>query len=201
MAPKTNLKSSTEQTPERVAALSRLLNRLDEEGRMDEVWSVLNRSSGTTEGPMNENEPAGTMSDASKRRRSPGTSVTSDGWEKVSDQQSFAASSGGCSSSIQDVIPPRVNLPKGIPDIHRWGQTLCELPKVAKKRMTYQELVAEAETNADLRSYLLKFVLRHNGPSPKVRDFREYLEAVRFGSSEPVLYYGSDISDVRRFKD
>lgn len=43
-------------------------------------------------------------------------------------------------------------LPDGITSIPHWGKTICNLPKVAPKRATYEALVREAENNSETKS-------------------------------------------------
>ena len=41
-------------------------------------------------------------------------------------------------------------------------------------RFSYKELVEETYEDAEMMGYLTRFVLKHNGPSPKVQDLHRY---------------------------
>jgi hypothetical protein len=69
------------------------------------------------------------------------------------------------------------------------------------KQMSYFDLVIESRSVPDTMTYLTRFVMNHNGPSPKVRDFRAYLEFINFPSEfERPLYFAESLV-VRRFKN
>ena len=93
-------------------------------------------------------------------------------------------------------------LPAGVQSLAQWGQTLCELPKVKSMRASYGDLVTQAATNQELRRYLTDFVMRHNGPSPKVRDLRAYLECIQFPTplDGPPTYLAGSTTEERKYK-
>ena len=169
---------STEQT------LQEMLRQARAEGRSDELLQIIQSSFATSD--------VQGMSDAPKRQRS---SVTTSGWEdaviipdagttKKGPTSSGMAPSTATSSTTQGVIlpndAPRAALPPGIRDVDQWGATICELPKVKAKNACYTDLVNMAFSDPELMTYLTRFVLKHNGPSPKVRDLRLYLEYINF---------------------
>ena len=69
------------------------------------------------------------------------------------------------------------------------------------KLMSYRELCDEARSNPDTMTYLVRFVMHHNGPSPKVKDFRLYLEYIQFPTATDRSSYLGDSTVIRRFKD
>ena len=94
-------------------------------------------------------------------------------------------------------------LPPGIRSVEHWALTICELPKVKAKEATYIQLVRESFTNTEMRSYLEKFVMKHNGPSPKVKDLRKFLERINHpnvGPNAPVNY-PDGAGATRRFRE
>ena len=84
--------------------------------------------------------------------------------------------------------------------MEQWGSTLCELPKVKAKNMSYRELCDEARSVPDTMTYLVRFVMNHNGPSPKVRDFRSYTEFIQFPTATDRTSYLGTSTVIRRFK-
>ena len=90
------------------------------------------------------------------------------------------AGSGSQQAPIPKALPkppplvrgPRPSMPLDIHTMEQWGQTLCELPKVKCMKTSYADLVTRAQYDLDLKRYMTEFVMKHNGPSPKVRDFR-----------------------------
>ena len=92
------------------------------------------------------------------------------------------APSTAAPKAYQAVIRPAAGrtLPPGIASVDQWGATLCELPKFKAKQWSYTEMVTAAFGDPEVMTYLTKFILRHNGPSPKVKDLRAYLEYIDF---------------------
>ena len=200
------------QQPQRSISeeITAVLNRAHQEGRTAEVFRVIASSFDqhdqqaassalVTQGQM---RATGAMSDASKRQRS--ASHHDPDWELAGDDVDGATGNGGgdpsttagTAATVMGPVPPNpANFPPGIMSIQQWGNTVCELPKVKSRRATYRELVQMSIHEDDLRQYFTKFVLKHNGPSPKVRDLRRFLEAIDYkniGQPPPVYYPNSD---------
>ena len=181
--------------------LQAVLERARQEGRSSEILRVISASfdqqpaasSQMTQGGM------GAMTDASKRQRSPGSQDHMDPeWqlaEAVEDQTQGRRSRTTVTAMAMAPLEPHARtLPPGITSVQHWGSTICELPKVKSRRATYEELVQASTREDDLKQYMTKFILKHNGPSPKVADFRKYLEYIDFknlGQPRPVFYPGS----------
>ena len=120
------------------------------------------------------------------------------------------AGSGSQQAPIPKALPkppplvrgPRPSMPLGIHTMEQWGQTLCELPKVKGMKASYADLVTRAQYDLDLKRYMTEFVMKHNGPSPKVRDFRAYLEGIRFPEpiDGPPSYLAGSRVEERKFK-
>ena len=163
--------------------MKELLHQAVEEERLNEVMQVINgpdsASSSTTSGPM-----PGAMTDAAKRLRS------DDGWDLVTAVHAGATRPGNTKqlpvrpkAAVRTAAAPppgRQGLPDGVHSVEEWGRTVCELPKVAKRNQSYQELVAAAPGEEELRKYLLKYVLTYKGTSVKVHDLRRYLEHIHY---------------------
>ena len=187
--------------------LRRAVRRAEAEGRAEEILAMIRTSFGP--GPDRQG-----MTDAAKRLRPEDFSD----WELASEVPK-ASSPAGYNDTASSVLGPHVpwrasmasttgargsghNLPDGVSSLDRWGDTLCVLPKVASKKASYKDLVAEAYEDPEMMGYLTNFVMKHNGPSPKVRDLRQYLEAIHFpnrGGEDPVSYLGNS-STVRIYK-
>ena len=211
--------------------LLEFMARMSQQNRLAEVMGYLRE---TFEGAPVEQQNQ-SMTDASKRRRSP---VQRDPWEVVREQDvippgahndrpqpssmasgsSFPQPSSMTSGSMNDAAPfltaevfthedhvqelaDGVKLPNGIESLHHWGSTLCVLPKVAKMRLNYRELVDRSRHDEDLRKYLLMFILRHQGNSDRVHDLKNYLRAIRYTGGETIVHYNGSTSEVRIFKD
>ena len=177
--------------------LRRALLRLEAEGKADEVLQMIRSSFGAPEDRQG-------MTDASKRLRQADLGE----WELTSATPSGSQASGysaaAGASALQ--LPTRSStttsgLPRGVDSVSRWGDTLCELPKVANKRPTYKELVQEAYEDPEMMGYLTRFVLKHNGPSPKGQDLRRYLEHIRFSRRESAPSYLGESSVIRNYKE
>ena len=200
------------QSAEVGASLQDLLGRLAEQGREEEVLSVLRDAFGSAPSPSTQMPTTQAMTDASKRRRG-----YDDEWEEVLPQPATtakaastppqassstmtSASSGQPTASYTNVNPaasvgaagpmPQQGpirpaeaayvLPEGLGSLDEWGRTVCRLPKVASRHMTYAELAALARTDRGMHDYLSGFICRHRGSSANVADFKKYLMAINF---------------------
>lgn len=136
----------------------RVLQSLKDQGTLQEVLQRLQHK--------DNDGPRGSMTDASKRR---GDDISElDGYQLVEE-----------SSSSEESDDPKVQLPKGVPDISTWGRTLCTLPKLAKLKASYDELTVKAKTSEEIASYL-KWVMNNGSKSAKVQDLCDFLEAVGY---------------------
>jgi hypothetical protein len=150
-------------------------------------------------------EMPGAMADSSKRLRD--DSVAS--FDMAFDDESWDLPCGGVltgSSAIggQQVISPKVlssqtvELPPGVSSIKEWGKTLCELPAVARQKLSYEAL-AQDESQTD---YLLWILKQGASKGPRVADLANYLQAIKFtekcnGLATGPPYPGSNV--VRKF--
>jgi hypothetical protein len=83
-----------------------------------------------------------------------------------------------------------------------WGKTICDLPKVARRNLTYDEMIKEAATDDPMKEYLM-WILHTGIKSPKVDELSKYLNAGGWSSSKdkyatPMTYPGTSM--VRRMK-
>ena len=176
--------SSTPVTTEEIQQLKQIVARMEAQGLM--LGSVSAGSSGA-------------MTDASKRLREDGVESFDlyevESWESPN---SLIPSGGS-----QEPVPPKSvasvhQLPPGVNSIKEWGQTLCELPSVAKMKLSYAELVADPQHE----SYLKWISKNETGKGPRVEDLAKYLKAVAYPvgrtSDSDVKFPGSDV--VRKFK-
>ena len=145
------------------------------------------------------NTSGGSMSDSSKRRASPPPEFAD---EAEDDEFEHIAA-----DEIQVPIPPRAaqvktsqgyTLPEGIESVVQWGKTICTLPKMQDKKMTYEALVRESRTDEDIKSYL-NWVMTSKMKSAKVDDFKKYLQAIQFNAAgkTQITYPGTGM--VREF--
>ena len=84
--------------------------------------------------------------------------------------------------------------------LEEWSRTKCQLPKVAKLHASYGELVNMAREDNEIHTYLRRYIMRHNGPSPKVADLRKFLEYIDYGSTQPIMYMPGSTSIERHLK-
>ena len=182
MAPKQKTSSASSSS----ADLQSMLNRLQAEGRADDVLSVLEQAFGRKP------ETNLSMTDASKRRLDESAVTEEDDFEYLTH------------SGYQAPVPPAagpaptMELPAGVTSLARWGQTLCSLPKMASLEKSYAELVELAKTDKNVKGYLESFVLPYNGTSAKTKDLQKYLKAT--GYKAPAAYY-EGTKDARVFKE
>ena len=170
-----------------------LLDRAKDEGRLNEVMEILERSFGAqTQASSGRGYQA--MTDASKRRRNPESEDDVDGSGEFDLVQPPVLQGGTSSKKARH----DVNLPEGIPSLAKWGDTLCTLPKVAALQLSYSELADRADHDPNIMGYIEAFVLKYRGTSAKVLDLRRYLEATRY-STGCIYYEGT--GEVRKFKE
>ena len=150
-------------------------------------------------------EVPGAMADSSKRLRD--DSIAS--FDMAFDDEPWDLPCGGVLTGFsatggQQVISPKVlssqtvELPPGVSSIKEWGKTLCELPAVARQKLSYEAL-AQDESQTD---YLLWILKQGASKGPRVADLANYLQATKFtekcnGQSIGPPYPGSHV--VRKF--
>ena len=83
-----------------------------------------------------------------------------------------------------------------------WGKTICDLPKVARRHLTYDEMIKEATTDDPMKEYLM-WILHTGIKSAKVDDLRKYLNVVGWSANKDkyatqMTYPGTTM--VRRMK-
>ena len=67
-------------------------------------------------------------------------------------------------------------LPPGVKDLATWGRTVCTLPRVGARKMSYDEMAIDE--GADMVKYLdWTLCNKNNGKSPKVAS---YLKAIKW---------------------
>ena len=135
----------------------------------------------------------GSMNDSSKRRL-PAAADDNDGFEVVSEDMQPPVKPRRSELPLDHKKP---NLPPGVPSVHAWGKTICELPKVQGREITYETMVTEAETSRTMFEYL-QWIYRAGVQSVKVKDMQGYLQAINFDpnqmkSASSVCYEGSTI--------
>lgn len=123
---------------------------------------------------------AGSMSDASKRRlNSVGESDDEfqvvDGTIPPSKKQAPILPG----DKKNEKTPSAITLPSGIQSVSHWGQTVCDLPKVAHLEMSYAELIGKANSDSMVAGYL-KWAYSAGVKSDKVDDLQAYLKAINW---------------------
>lgn len=173
-----------------------LVNALSQSGQLQEVMTEIYNAQASGHASMN---------DSSKRRMS-ADAPASEGFQLV-DPPHFEE---GPYKRQTPVMPTKkdplssessepLTLPDGVKSLEQWSTTVCTLPKVAHRPMSYDELVTASPYEEDLKSYL-KYILTTKTKSAKVDDFRAYLHAIGYvdpDAGKPT-YLGT--STVREFK-
>lgn len=140
-----------------------LLRSLSEQGVLQEALRQIMAPSGGS-----------SMSDASKRR---GDDLTEqEEFQLIADLDETGGSDLNHQVNGVEVIIRGVKAPEGIPDIHTWGRTVCTLPKVEKRNISYKEMVEEAKTSTEMLNYM-RWVRKNPQISAKVKDLSDYLKA------------------------
>ena len=84
----------------------------------------------------------------------------------------------------------KIPLPTGVMSVHEWGRTVCQLEKYKSNKLTYAQMVSQAEFDKEMYSYLC-FVKNKLGIEdtgcypPKVSHavaFAAYLERSNFAA-------------------
>ena len=187
--------SSSPVTPQELELVKSILSRLEAQGTSihPSMWSV--------------SAATGAMADSSKRRldvsdafSSEDEDFTGKGSGRGSDEFQLIRDTDAVESTSnqQPIVPKdksKLNLPKGVPSLEKWGQTICSLPKVKEEAPTYLE-IATLDKYGDYRQWIY-----NQGATKGARaaDLRNYLMAGDFFSQESdVMIPGSN--EVRRFR-
>lgn len=181
-----------------------IINILRQTGMWEAAMTEANRREMKAAITAGSSTSGGAMHDGSKRRSiSPSMEMPEDGdFEYIPDSPQNKAKS-------QKPIPPQKSsekgdtadltaLPEGIVSVKQWGKTICTLPKVQSRRLTYEAMVIKAANEADLKSYL-NWILKSNMKSAKIDDLKGYLLRVQYdaGDAGALTYPGT--SSVREF--
>ena len=148
-------------------------------------------------------EPMGSMHDGSKRRLFAESQhgpedemdefdVISMGGSELLKQAPLLPSGGSKSKGIE--------LPPGVESVERWGKTICTLPKVAARRVTYVDLVKEAESNEDIKGYLA-WIKANGHRSVKAADLKDYMAACNYDPTKITAVNYPGTTAVREFAD
>lgn len=145
-------------------------------------------------------EPSGAMHDGSKRRAmSPSPSSIGTHDFEVLTPKSDVKSMRGQGYQVPVVPSKKVALPEGITSVHEWGRTMCDLPKIAHRKMSYRQIVkAMDEGDVEMQSYIKKLSVFRECKSPKVDDLMAYLKAVNVDPSRTseLKFPGTDATRV-----
>lgn len=103
---------------------------------------------------------AGSMHDGSKRRLFSAdeleTGEEMDEFDVISSVSEQIQKQGPILAKSKDVTAGSgYELPPGVETVEIWGKTICTLPKVAGRRLTYQKLIDDASVNSDTKEYLI----------------------------------------------
>ena len=202
--------SKTSQPSAADEQLRVFMEKVTAEGRAAEVMAVIQQS--FTDAPEVPDQQA--MSDASKRRREDPTSWDDAVVIPKAAPASFCPQQAAPNIIPSEAPPARapmtqgpvmpqgyvvqrapaivnehlIEFPPGIRSIDEWGRTVCTLPKVASRKMTYRELANEGHMCQEMRNYLTRFIMKNNGTSAKVNDFKRYLYAIDYLQEVPGNY-------------
>eukprot|EP00435_Cladocopium_sp_Y103_P072224 s637_g39.t1 len=95
-------------------------------------------------------------------------------------------------------IHEMLKIARGIQLISHWGQTICNLPKVAHRRVTYESLANESKTDSETKSYL-NWVVSSNMKSAKLDDLKGYLQAIKYRSAGEGIVNYPGTNSMREF--
>eukprot|EP00435_Cladocopium_sp_Y103_P071131 s61_g36.t2 len=175
-----------------------IINILRESGMWEAAMIEANRREMKSAMTAGSSAGGGAMHDGSKRRSiSPSMTMPEDGeFEYIPDSPQMKAKS-------QKPFPPQKSaektpavdltaLPEGIVSVEQWGKTICTLPKVQNRRLTYEAMVSKSSVDAELKSYL-KWVMTSNMKSAKLDDLKGYLLKVKYEvyDAGAVMYPGT----------
>eukprot|EP00438_Fugacium_kawagutii_P030975 Skav203551 [mRNA] locus=scaffold3576:61843:62421:+ [translate_table: standard] len=159
-------------------------------------------------GPVADSPVVGAMSDASKRLRDfvPAEDEEYDAvswaFPTVSASHDFTPDFASDLSLGQQPIvpgstPKEVKLPVGVASVEEWGQTLCQLPSLAKFKLSYKELTLDPQ----FETYLSWVLLNRDSKGPRVADLAKYLFASGYeGTEKGTITTYPDSGVVRKFK-
>ena len=149
------------------------------------------------------------MSDSSKRRLSSADSDP-EGFEYISGEQDMPARLSKKQQPIAPkakrstgiLVPKHVDLPENVESLADWGKTICELPKFARRELSYEDMIKESKHNEGMKEYL-DWVYNTGIKSAKADDLRSYLAAVdwktkRDSQATGITYPGTTM--LRRMK-
>ena len=150
----------------------------------------------------------GTMSDGSKRRAE-ALESEDDGFDVISSvsmkQPPVCRTSAATSHGDPAAIEHEEKFPSGIQSLEQWGHTICELPKVQGREISYVGMLEESKTKKEMADYLT-WVFNTRIQSKKADDLRAYLTAMGWDAKtqriEPknlLTYPGTTM--VRRLKE
>jgi len=184
-------------TPEEIKDLVRSLEAM---GQMDAVL---------IEAQMGRQQVIEGMSDSSKRRLS-STDSEPEEFEYISGEQDMPARLNKKQQPIVPkakgdtgiLVPKHVDLPENVESLADWGKTICELPKFARRELSYEDMIKESKHNEGMKEYL-DWVYNTGIKSAKADDLRSYLAAVdwktkRDSQATGITYPGTTM--VRRMK-
>jgi hypothetical protein len=189
--------SASKMTPEEIKDLVRSLEAM---GQMDAVL---------IEAQMGRQQVIEGMSDSSKRRLSSADSDPEE-FEYISGEQDMPARlskkqqpiAPKAKGSTGILVPKHVDLPENVESLADWGKTICELPKFARRELSYEDMIKESKHNEGMKEYL-DWVYNTGIKSAKADDLRSYLAAVdwktkRDSQATGITYPGTTM--LRRMK-
>lgn len=146
------------------------------------------------------------MNDSCKRRMSSADVASPPDFELIDSP----TGSGGQPKKQAPIVPTKINtavgksvketeLPEGISSVEQWGKTVCTLPKVVHRRLSYEEMIHISTTDEEIKNYL-KYILTTGVKSAKVDDLRSYMHSIDYKDPDAgkMTYLGT--SEVREFK-
>ena len=150
----------------------------------------------------------GTMSDSSKRRAE-ALESEEDEFDVISSvsmkQPPVRRVQTGGSQGHLKVTEPEKKFPEGIQSLEQWGSTICDLPKVQSREMSYENMIEESKCKKEMADYL-SWVFTTKIQSKKADDLLAYLSAMdwnpksqRIESTGLLTYPGTTM--VRRMKN
>ena len=121
-------------------------------------------------------------------------SVKSSGFELIPESPKQASPCGKLVEKQLPVLPKtKESLPEGVESITEWGETWCDIRKVAAMKIS-----EKAHIDQSMSDYLDRMLTFPKGKSAKVDDLKAYLQAIQYVKPKSTKVFPG--SDIRRLK-
>ena len=164
-----------------------MLQSLQEQGQLEPLLQELKNPPTSAK----EEHSSGSTHDGSKRRLFSPNSLTADGgFEFLTCEQGYDKANRTEHQEIPVDDGESGLLPPGVKSVSERGHAICDLPKHKAHGWSYDEMIAQASSNTDVKSYWAGHEEWHDVWQSQIN--------WNHVGRKPVYFPGS--SDVRRFK-